>query len=290
MSGKHWLGTYFLDEIDEDRFLGLFKREGVTAAVGQHERCPDTGKLHLQFYIELSSRRRMGYLKKSFPSGIHWEKRKGTVNDAVDYCSKEESRVAGPWTFGSFTNQGKRSDLEALKSDLDRGCSLKTISELHFQPFLRYRNSISAYILMHQTPRDWPMENYVFWGESGTGKTRMVYDKAKENNETVYPLSQNANGTVWFDGYAGEDIVLIDDFYGWIKISYMLKLMDRYPMMVQVKGSTLPFISKKIIITSNKHPDEWYNWENKEELYKAFMRRINTILFFDNKGSHNWLA
>lgn len=60
--------------------------------------------------------------------------------------------------------------------------------------------------------------------------------------------------------------------------------MDRYPMLVQVKGSTLPFVSKIIIITSNKPVDEWYNWENKDEIREAFDRRISNIFYFDGEN------
>ncbi len=120
---------------------------------------------------------------------------------------------------------------------------------------------------------------FIYWGKTGTGKTRSVYDQAKELGESVFSLVQNDSGTPWFDGYAGEEVLLIDDFYGWCKVSFLLKLLDRYPLNVQVKGSMIPFISKKIIFTSNIHPEYWFNWKN-DEIKNAFFRRITEIKEF----------
>lgn len=283
---KHFCGTYFIEDFKEEDFVKFAEQAGAKYCIGQIEECPNTAKKHLQFYIRFRVNRRFSWLKKNLPRTIHWEVAKGNFDQNYEYCSKLESRIDGPFEYGDRPAQGSRKDLVRLQESLDGGKSIQEISKEHFPQFLKYRNSISAYVLLHQPPRMWEMENYIFWGKTGSGKTRAVYDTSEINGDTVYPLSQNANGTVWFDGYGGDDVVLIDDFYGWIKISYMLKLMDRYPMMVQVKGSALPFISKKIIITSNKPPNEWYQWNN-QEIYAAFKRRINGCFYFDKDGKQH---
>ena len=52
----------------------------------------------------------MGTLKNKFKKAgfndAHIEMRKGTVQDCVDYCSKEETRVA---TLGTFRNLRQRA-------------------------------------------------------------------------------------------------------------------------------------------------------------------------------------
>lgn len=88
-----------------------------------------------------------------------------------------------------------------------------------------------------------------------------------------------ANGSIWFDGYQGEDIVLIDDFYGWLPWTFLLKLLDRYPLRVQTKFGVVPFRSKIVYITSNVHPDKWYSY-GENMVYEALRRRIDTITHF----------
>lgn len=61
----------------------------------QLEKCPKTGQLHLQGYIEATQRLRWTELK--LPKEIHWEFAKGNRLKNIEYCSKEESRVSGPY-------------------------------------------------------------------------------------------------------------------------------------------------------------------------------------------------
>ncbi len=62
----------------------------------------------------------------------------------------------------------------------------------------------------------------------------------------------------WWDGYDGQEDVVMDDFYGWLKWSFLLNLLDRYPMLVPIKGGTKEFVAKRVFITSNKKPEMWY--------------------------------
>lgn len=57
-------------------------------------------------YIEFSSKKTLAACKKLLPRA-HWEARAGTQEQAIAYSSKEESRVEGPWSFGSKKNQPK---------------------------------------------------------------------------------------------------------------------------------------------------------------------------------------
>ena len=69
----------------------------------------------------------------------------------------------------------------------------------------------------------------------------------------------------------------MDDFYGWVKYDEMLKICDRYPYRVPIKGGFRQFTSECIIITSNSEPDQWY----KFDAYNggaALLRRIDINL------------
>jgi len=125
------------------------------------------------------------------------------------------------------------------------------------------------------------MEVLVYWGRTGTGKTRSVYEYSDSNNVQVYTLPQNyKGGVVWWDGYDGQEVVLIDDFYGWLPLSYLLQLLDRYPFKVRTNDGYQEFRSKRIYITSNQDPREWYSGVQSEETKAAMLRRITSIKHF----------
>jgi hypothetical protein len=67
-------------------------------------------------------------------------------------------------------------------------------------------------------------------------------------------------GAVWWDGYHSQDTVIIEEFSGWMRIQFVLRLFDRYPMQVQPKSGSVTFVAKKIIVTSNYPPSVW--WRN----------------------------
>jgi len=78
------------------------------------------GTNHYQGYIEFVGKKTLAAVKKLLPQA-HWEPRRGTAEEAKSYCQKAETRVSGPWELGvpKQENQGKRSDLESLKAELD---------------------------------------------------------------------------------------------------------------------------------------------------------------------------
>ena len=47
---------------------------------------------------------------------------------------------------------------------------------------------------------------------------------------------------------------------------------------MEVKGGTAAFVAKKIVFTSNKHPDDWYQKENLDR--RAFARRVTKLIHF----------
>lgn len=99
--------------------------EAVRYAVWSLEKSPKTNKLHLQMYVECATDHKLGTWKETVlccPSA-HVEMAKGTRQQCRDYCCKEETHVAGPWSVGEFEKggQGKRNDIhESLRVTLSR--------------------------------------------------------------------------------------------------------------------------------------------------------------------------
>lgn len=83
----------------------------------------------------------------------------------------------------------------------------------------------------------------------------------------------------WWDGYDGHDSVVVDDFYGWMACDELLRVCDRYPCKVPVKGAFVEFVAKNIYITSNRHVWEWYHFEAFDP--STILRRVNVYFVFD---------
>lgn len=257
---KYWCGTWFKPTgITDGAFDATFDTKpswnGLHYICGQQELCPDSGRIHWQLYLEFDTVRSLGYLR-TLLQNAHWEKRFGTQQEAINYCKKLESRHSPPFEFGAptLTNQGQRSDLSAIKTRIDQGETLLSIAQDHFGDFLRYHKGFITYQNLLFKIRSVPTELWIFSGASGSGKSFSAMEIAGPNSYWQMGDSR------WWDGYDPRihDTVVIDDF-DWTKwpLPFLLRLADRTPLRVQVKGSSLEFSAKRLVITC---VTSWENW------------------------------
>jgi hypothetical protein len=113
---------------------------------------------------------------------------------------------------------------------------------------------------------------YVYWGATGVGKSRRAWEEA---GLEAYPKDPNSK---FWCGYQGHKHVVIDEFRGSISISHMLRWLDRYPTIVEIKGSSTVLLAQKLWITSNVPPRQWYP-DADEETVNALLRRLEVTHF-----------
>lgn len=240
----------------------------------------ENGTPHLQGYMETSKRMTYSQLFKFIGFTFHLEKRKASSGEeAEDYFKHPENHdkppAVGYECYGTMSKvkKGQRSDLLKLKETIDSGASLQVVADSHFGEFLKYGKNIREYMRLKSSPRDFQPEVHVHWGDTGTGKTR----KAFESHDSVWIHP----GGPWFDGYEGHHSVIFDEYHGgYFSLTYLLKLLDRYPMQVPIKGGFLNWRPQVIFLTAQTHPKDWYNEEKCSERIKALLRRITTITHF----------
>lgn len=232
------------------------------------------GTPHLQGYFELRRARALSSVRLMFPR-IHAEPRRGTRDQARDYCRKSATAVAGTWEeFGDWEagGQGARNDIRAVAEFLKTG----TVPEaIHLYPVLyarhpRFMEGFKAALIARE-PRHWLTKVFVFVGPPGIGKTRLAH-KLWPGLWTKPP---GANSGVWFNTYEGQRNVLLDDFRGSdIPFEFLLQLLDRFPLAVPTKGSFAPFVPWTVCITTNLEPEQWY-FRGDPEQCTPLLRRIH---------------
>lgn len=256
----------------EDHHSRLKEKREIAFIVYQEE-VGENGTPHLQGYIELKNQTAFSKVRKWFK--WHIEKRLGSQQEAIDYCSKSDTKVGETRTWGKKKCMGSRTDIQNAYEALKTGSSLLKVAEEAPLVHAKYFRAMQNYkgLLAKESTKEFRAVNVlVLWGEAGTGKTRYAYDNYKE----VYALREQ-DGQIWWDGYEGEECLLIDDFYGWMPWGLFLSTLDGHPQRLNVKGGHTYAGWTTVIITSNQEPEKWYP---KKGAPKELIRRINEIREF----------
>jgi hypothetical protein len=251
----------------------------VRYCVWQLERGETRQTLHIQGYVELTRPQRRSAISRLFPTA--WiEPRRGSKDQAREYCRKEDSRIEGPWEYGEWINsQGSRTDLETLHQWLQQGKSEEDICTLNFKIWKSNINVIRNYKSLNTPHRtDYP-ELHILTGSPGCGKSRTAENTALDS--TYYSKEPGK----WWDNYCNQQIVIMEDFKGDISLTEMLQLCGKAKKQVQIKGGFVTFNSNQIILTSNVEMKDWYPSETQIRL-KALERRVSTRHVFENVGEN----
>jgi len=231
---------------------------GVSYLVFQLERGHAGGTLHLQGYAQFDRKVRLSAVVACFegdyacpqPRG-HWEIARGTPAQNKEYCTKGDTRLDGPFEFGAVSGgQGARTDLvEVSRRILETG-------NAYCDPavFLKYGSNMLKLAATVPPPRRDDLHVVVIVGSTGIGKSYAVRDAYPQ----VY-CPYFGNSGLWWDGYNGQEVVLLEEFNGQVPLQKMLQVLDPYPLFLECKGGCCAARYKLIIITSNNQPGDWYH-------------------------------
>lgn len=263
MQGRYWLLT-----IPQHDFIPYLPT-GVAYLTGQLERGTGTGYLHWQLLCAFSKHVRLAAVKKCFGDSCHAELSRSDAADS--YVSKADTRVEGTqFTLGvKAIKRNCARDWELVWESAKRGRFLDIPADLRVQHYRTLRTIASDFA----EPAPIVREVFVFWGDTGLGKSRRAWEEAGLDSYSKDPRSK------FWDGYRGHKNVVIDEFRGAIDIAHLLRWCDRYPVNVEIKGSSTPLLAEKIWITSNLHPSDWYR-DCDLSTMNALLRRLN-ITHFD---------
>lgn len=255
---------------------------GLTYAVWQGEIAPETKKFHYQIYAEFGKKLTYKQIQTMVGCKVHIKKATNTDDSRARcraYCMKEESRADGcePTEIGRWREkaQGERTDLKIVTDKIREGASVLDIMDEHANTYVRNFRGLEQLqkgMLLKRVTKVKEMKVVIIWGPTGTGKSHRAEEMAEERK---LPYYRKTTEDTWWTTYKGERTVIIDDFRGFWKgwtITYMLRLLDKYPMQVEIKGGDMPFLADLIIITSNEDPRNWFQSE-----WSTLERRIHEV-------------
>lgn len=230
----------------------------------------NTGYLHWQLLAAFTKKCRLASVKRIFGSSCHAEP--GRSDAAREYVWKEDTRVQGTqFELGQLAiRRNNDKDWDGI-FDLAKSGRLVDIPK---DVLIRHYGSLTRISTDFVSPVGIERSVFVFWGATGTGKSRRAWEEAGLESYPKDPC------TKWWSGYRGQAHVVIDEFRGAIGISHILRWTDRYPVVVEIKGGAVVLEATKIWITSNLHPNDWYP-DLDAETKAALMRRLN-ITHFDS--------
>lgn len=245
------------------------------------EEVGESGTFHLQGYLELFSRCRMSALKShlSIPR-VHLEVRRGTQQQAIQYCHKDGKVFERGVKHARAVPAKMPSKNKLLPYFADVKTSLVTFSS-HPECSMGMLKHAKDWISLNESPRSraLPLEVIWLWGSTGVGKTRLAFDWAESLGHVPYVRSGSAK---WFDGYEAHSFVVFDDFRdSHFEFSYLLRLLDRYPLRVEVKGGYRQWKPSIVVITAPYPPKETYKSMQSNDTgydkHGQLLRRINSI-------------
>lgn len=224
----------------------------------------EKGTPHLQGYIELTNQKHFSTIKKEKAwTTAHIEKRKGTANQAAEYCKKEKDFQE----IGTISKMGERTDINKVYELAKEGTTFETF--LDSTPNLQNIRIFEIAKSVYQKERRFKPEVYWLWGATGTGKTRYVVEKETD-------LWISGKNLRWWEGYDNQEATLFDDFRkDFCTFHELLRILDRYPYTVEVKGGSRKLNSKRMYITSCYPPEEMYN--TREDV-NQLIRRCTEII------------
>lgn len=233
------------------------------------ETCPTTGKQHWQgfvYWFDGKSHKAAGKLLNN----AHVETCKGSWEDNEKYCSKEGHYT----THGTPPQQGRRNDLEEICADINAG-ALTSEEVALTNPYMyhQYGRTLEKLedIAARKIMRTEMTKGIWYWGPTGVGKSHKAFEGFNPETHYVY---RHDNG--WWEGYKGQETVIINDFRGEIKFNELLAIVDKWPMYVKRRGrEPVPFISKVVIITTSLEPEKVYKNLGYSDSIEQLLRRFD---------------
>ena len=246
------------------------------------EEIGESGTYHFQGYVEFVHPISMinAHLIDGFENAALFS-RNGTRKQAIDYCTKPETRVGGPYLFGNtedMIGSGKRTDLHAFMSDVKNLKSKDDLFEIYPSIFARYPRWVCSVferyriLALPPTPTFSPLPGWqsnLFQTLSEQPHARQVIwilDDAGNSGKSYFASNYQPHGYTITGGKTA-DIFYAYNFEPVVFFDWPRDAADRFPYAVaesfkngyalstKYETKRLRFAVPHVIILANFSPD-----------------------------------
>lgn len=260
----------------------VLEKVDCTYIVYGKEEAPSTGTPHLQGYVYFKSNRGLPGVIAALPRRCHVEPARGTALQNYEYCSKSGvicERGERPADKRRRDPSGSADYALALK--LARAGDFENIDPMLFTRYYSTYLKIRSAFLQSESlkPLD-QLPGEFYYGPSGTGKSLLA--------RQLHPNAYIKNCNKWWDGYTGQDTVIIDDISPPLAKAlchHIKNWVDHYPFTAEVKGGSL-FIRPKIIIMTSNYDlktlfEDEYDFVKRRFRVSHFIAKFTCSIFRD---------
>ena len=289
-----WTFTYNnYTEEDERRIQEI----QCTYMIYGHEIAPTTNMRHLQGFVVFPTRKTFHTVKNLIGEQAHLEVARGTIQQNIDYCTKED--------HSNFFVKG-----EAPKEQYEKGAAATKrkweeakeharkgeFDEISTDLWIRYRRAFKEEYeefvnkdksLVKPIEDDLKKHFFWIWGPTGTGKSTLARDLANDLDSERSPYLKGLNK--WWSGYdIKQKVVIIEEANPEsckILTHYLKQWLDKWPFAAETKGGSYVngIRPEYIIITSNYDIDSCFEMDVDRE---AIKRRVKEI---HKKNLNQWI-
>lgn len=228
------------------------------------------------------------------------DRARGSNEQCIAYCTKEETRKWGPWSIGDIekTKNKKRDrggsiydDIEWCADKIDSG-EWTTWDEV---PTATKISRIGPNIktLMAEVERRGKVmlqrnvKVFVIVGEAGWGKSTMVWQMAREQGWTIMTKQVGSGNSQWYSDVEGTyDLLFLDEFdAGQMKMTEFNQILDGFPLLLPSKGKQGYATFTKVVIASNYDPKSWFQ---KTVTTKEMDESGRLVTVVDSERQKDW--
>ncbi|QMW69014.1 replication-associated protein [Crucivirus-520] len=276
---------FTVNNFSEENVVALESTDCFQYLVFGREVAPTTGTPHLQGYVYTKIRTTIRSVQKLFQAHqVHCAVliAKGSASQNRDYCLKDGAGFeSGMFPVGAGLRGGKRNRSEEVYSDAllsaQAGRFEDVPASMHWRHYTTMHRVRQDYLNSRPHPTNDELCNFWICGSPGTGKS--VWARQMCPGYEIYYKPANK----WWDGYAGEPVVLIEDVdpQRCEYLDYHLKIWsDRYPFRGDVKHHSAVLRPRTIIVTSNYTITQCF----KDPKTVAALRRRFTVMHYGDES------